>query len=78
MVTDLKNMFWLEEELAGAPPQVEGGGGKVRQLAHIAQARSAHLQHRANVSDPGSGFNQVSGHASGSMRVKWHTKIGKN
>ncbi len=23
--TDLKNMFWLEEELAGAPPQVEGG-----------------------------------------------------
>jgi hypothetical protein len=30
MVTDLKNMFWLEEELAGTPPQVEGGGGQLR------------------------------------------------
>jgi hypothetical protein len=42
-------MFWLEEELAGAPPQVEGGGGQLRQLAHIAQARPAHLPHRASV-----------------------------
>jgi hypothetical protein len=32
-------MFWLEEELAGAPPQVEGGGGELRQLAHIASCR---------------------------------------
>jgi hypothetical protein len=39
MLTDLKNMFWLEEELAGASPQVEGGGGQLRQLAHIAQVR---------------------------------------
>jgi hypothetical protein len=38
-------MFWLEEELAGPPPQVEGGGGQLWQLAHIAQARPAHLHH---------------------------------
>jgi hypothetical protein len=28
-------MFWLEKDLAGAPPQVEGGGGQLRQLAPI-------------------------------------------
>jgi hypothetical protein len=39
MVTDLKNMFWLEEELAGALPKEEGGGGQLWQLAHTAQVQ---------------------------------------
>ncbi len=30
-------MFWLKEELVGPPPRVEGGGGQLRQLAHIAR-----------------------------------------